>query len=616
MKSIYILLIACVSFFVVSCGDSKNVISFAEFGDKVDSNFNSSIAAGKLIEYLNSRKDTRLLTINFPKGTYHFYGDSAFAREYYISNHDQVNPKRVAFALENVKNLIIDGNGSEFVFHGRMIPIALINSENVTIKNLSIDFEIPALRQLNILQVNKEKNEIIAEIYPHGHYKIRHDSLVIVGEEYEYKPFISMPFSADKRLTYKRSDVDFNPKIVKEITQDTLLLKDWNQAQETKPGERFVLRTYYRPTPGIFLSENKNTTLQNINLHYAEGMGLIAQLCENIVLDSFNVCFRGENDMRFFTTQADATHFSGCKGLIISQNSLYEAMADDAINVHGTYLLILKRLNDSTLQAEYMHEQAWGFKWAEPGDTVQFVESDKMETLGNQPNIIKSIQAIDKPTEFGAKEFQIVFAKELPKEISGSGKYGVENLTWTPTVIFSNNIVRNNRARGSLFSTPKKVVCANNLFDHTHGSAILLCGDCNGWFESGACKDVIIKNNKFVNALTANYQFTNAIISIYPEIPDLLSQQKYFHSGIIIENNTFDMFESPVLYAKSTNGLIFRNNTFTYNNEFESYHWNKYLFFFEKVDNVVLERNNFGRSLDADKDIKNNLSSPGSVTVR
>ena len=209
-----------------------------------------------------------------------------------------------------------------------------------------------------------------------------------------------------------------------------------------------------------------------------------------------------------------------------------------------------------------------------------------------------------------------MYLQRNSKEISGSGKYGVENLTWTPTVIFSNNIVRNNRARGSLFSTPKKVVCANNLFDHTHGSAILLCGDCNGWFESGACKDVIIKNNKFVNALTANYQFTNAIISIYPEIPDLLSQQKYFHSGIIIENNTFDMFESPVLYAKSTNGLIFRNNTFTYNNEFESYHWNKYLFFFEKVDNVVLERNNFGRSLDADKDIKNNLSSPGSVTVR
>lgn len=41
---------------------------------------------------------------------------------------------------------------------------------------------------------------------------------------------------------------------------------------------------------------------------------------------------------RYFTTQADATHFSGCRGVIVSCDGLYEHMADDAINVHGTYL--------------------------------------------------------------------------------------------------------------------------------------------------------------------------------------------------------------------------------------------------------------------------------------
>lgn len=61
-------------------------------------------------------------------------------------------------------------------------------------------------------------------------------------------------------------------------------------------------------------------------------MGLLAQLCENITLDRFNVCLKGPNDPRYFTTQADATHFSGCKGAIISKNGLYEGMMDDAIN--------------------------------------------------------------------------------------------------------------------------------------------------------------------------------------------------------------------------------------------------------------------------------------------
>ena len=223
-------------------------------------------------------------------------------------------------------------------------------------------------------------------------------------------------------------------------------------------------------------------------------------------------------------------------------------MADDAINVHGTYLRVTRRMDDHTLHARYMHPQAWGFKWGEPGDSVQFVESERMETVGNHIHTIRSIKPIDQ-TETGAKVFEITFADTLPAEISEAGKYGMENLTWTPEVVFADNIVRNNRARGALFSTPRRVVCENNLFDHPHGTAILLCGDCNGWYETGACKEVTIRNNTFVNALAGSYQFTNAVISIYPEIPDLDGQERLFHSGIVVEDNLFEIFDHPLLYA-------------------------------------------------------------------
>ena len=129
-------------------------------------------------------------------------------------------------------------------------------------------------------------------------------------------------------------------------------------------------------------------------------------------------------------------------------------------------------------------------------------------------------------------------------------------------------MIRNNRARGSLFSTPKKTVVENNIFDHTSGTAILLCGDCNGWFETGACHDVLIRNNKFINALTNQFQFTNAVISIYPEIPDLKGQKKYFHGGIVIEDNEFETFDMPILYAKSVDGLVFRNNVIRQNHDY------------------------------------------------
>ncbi|MBQ2073108.1 MAG: alpha-1,3-galactosidase B, partial [Bacteroidaceae bacterium] len=141
--------------------------------------------------------------------------------------------------------------------------------------------------------------------------------------------------------------------------------------------------------------------------------------------------------------------------------------------------------------------------------------------------------------------------------------------------------IRNNRARGSLFSTPRQVVCEKNFFDHTSGTAILLCGDCNGWYETGACRDVLIRKNRFLNALTSPFQFTNAVISIYPEIPELDRQKEYFHGGplagnkyaIRITDNVFETFDNPLLYAKSVDGLLFRNNRVIRNNDYPAFHW-------------------------------------------
>lgn len=158
--------------------------------------------------------------------------------------------------------------------------------------------------------------------------------------------------------------------------------------------------------------------------------------------------------------------------------------------------------------------------------------------------------------------------------------------------MFSGNLIRNNRARGALFSTPRETIVENNTFDHTSGTAILLCGDCNGWFETGACRNVQIRNNHFINALTSMYQFTNAVISIYPEIPELEKQQAYFHGGkeggIVIENNVFDTFDAPILYVKSVDGLVFRNNTIKTNTEYPPFHFNRNRFWLEKVNRVSI----------------------------
>lgn len=592
MKIKSVLSLGAAFLFVALSVSAQKVYNVSDYGLRPDSKKNASPVVQKVIARIQAEcKDGEAVILRFEEGRYNFHEKGCAEREYYISNHDQTNPKKVGLALEDMKNLTVDGQGAELIFHGRMLPVSLLRSENCTLKNLHIDFENPHISQVKVIENDPQKG-IVFEPAQWVKYRITKDGFFeTFGDGWTMRHNYGIAFEGDtKHLVYNTSDVYCPIKGVKEIAPRRILAPEWKD-QRLVPGTVMALRGWYRPTPGIFLSHDVNTTIENVQVHYAEGMGLLAQLCENITLDKFGVCLRGENDPRYFTTQADATHFSGCKGEIVSRNGLYEGMMDDAINVHGTYLKVVKRVDDRTLVGRYMHNQAWGFEWGCIGDEVQFVRSNTMELIG-ETNRIASIRPYDKEQIAGAREFLITFAEPVDAAINEKSGFGIENLTWTPEVLFAGNVIRNNRARGTLFSTPKATVVEDNLFDHTSGAAVLLCGDCNGWYETGACRNVIIRKNRFVNALTNLFQFTNAVISIYPEIPNLKDQQKYFHGGkdggIVIEDNVFETFDAPILYAKSVDGLVYRRNVIKVNHDYKAFHPNQRRFWLERVTNVSI----------------------------
>ena len=595
MKKIFFLVVTF-SFLLLSCGEK--VYYASDFGIVPDTGEDMTAEVAAAIAHIKAERGGKPATLLFKGGDYDFYPDSANVREYYISNHDQNNPKLVAVVLEGVKNLTLKGDAKEpgarradFYMNGRMLPVAMVECENCSLESIGIDTRAPQITQVEVLENDTDAGYITYRIAPYVNYRIDNGNLVAYGSNWEFVPCWGIAFDgATRHVVYNTSDIGVGTRNVVEL-EPRVIRAPWRDAR-LLPGTVIAMRSYERPTPGVFVADSKNITLKNTTVYYAEGMGLLAQMSENLKLDGFNVATRG--DGRYFTTQADATHFSGCKGVIDSRNGLYEGMMDDAINVHGTYLRVVQRVDDHTLIGRYMHGQAYGFYWGGAGDSVQFVRSNVMEiTEGNR---VVEITPNDKEQLAGCKEFRIKFAHALPTDIA-NGNYGIENLEWTPEVIFAGNVVRDNRARGALFSTPKRTLVENNLFDHTSGTAILLCGDCNGWFETGACRDVVIRNNRFVNALTNMFQFTNGVISIYPEIPDLASQTKYFHGGngkgVVIENNTFETFDAPIVYAKSLDGLVFRGNKVVQNSDFKPFHWNRHRFLLEKVTNVTIENNEF-----------------------
>ena len=89
-----------------------------------------------------------------------------------------------------------------------------------------------------------------------------------------------------------------------------------------------------------------------------------------------------------------------------------------------------------------------------------------------------------------------------------------------------------------------------------------------------------------INVVLINNYYFITNISVF------IGQQQYFHGGpeggIVIEDNEFETFDAPILYAKSVDGLVFRNNTIKLNTEYKPFHPNRNRFWLERVTNVTI----------------------------
>ena len=87
---------------------------------------------------LRAAKENEEREISIPFGTYHVYADEAAAPVLCVSNHGFNGFKSTALAIENMRDLTIDGNGSTFILHGCMDFAIIKDSANITIRNLNV----------------------------------------------------------------------------------------------------------------------------------------------------------------------------------------------------------------------------------------------------------------------------------------------------------------------------------------------------------------------------------------------------------------------------------------------------------------------------------------------
>lgn len=501
--------------------------------------------------------------ISLSPGEYHFYPKGALEMSLYISNHDQQDTHAIAIPLVALERVKLKGNDARFIFHGNILPILVMDSREVACEDFSISYDTPYAIEGQIAQI---ENDAVTITIPGGYrWSVRKGKLTVDGDGWSFPINHALAFNQDGSMvpTGKRGDIPWMAQAEQTGKQTVRFSPIDARKAGLQTGQILVLRHYKRPHPAMLLYRAQSTALNNIIFHDSQGMALLAQRSEDITINGGG-CITSPG--RVHTVAADATHFSNCRGEIKIQDALYEGMMDDAINVHATCLAIEEILSPRQIRVRYMHPQAIGFEVFLPGENARFIRHDTLEE--EEPPIrLDQVERIDET------RLLLTLSHPLPAGIRVGD--AVENADWHPSVRFIHNTVRHNRARGALFTTPRPVLVKDCLFDRCSGSAILLAGDANGWYESGGCKQVEILNNTFNDNLTARYQFTEGIISIYPEIPNPQDQKQRYHSNIVIAGNTFRTHRVPLLYALSADGIRFSGNTIIYHDLYPPLHGGK-----------------------------------------
>ncbi|MGE4490363.1 MAG: right-handed parallel beta-helix repeat-containing protein [Kiritimatiellales bacterium] len=489
-------------------------------------------------------------TLVLPPGDIHFHPDGALEKYYYVSNNRH-SLKRIVFPIIEKKKITIDGGGARFIFHGEVVPFAVEQSEEIVLRNFSVDWERPFYSEgvitgaddagvtvkvdRSVFPFHSEGRKMIfdGEGWSHGF----HEGLFELDAATGMSAYLSGDaMGAGVRSSWEAEEEDAEHIRIRE-----------RFFRRPKIGNILVLRHYPRLCPAIFLKQSKDTLIENITLYHAGGMGVIGQFCENITV---RFCQVTPPAGRHFSVTVDATHFVNCRGLVTLEDCLFEGQLDDSTNVHGINTRVQKILDDVSLITERVHHEQYGVEIGFPGDRMKF--SCNATMLAYAENRIVSVEPVDERTA------KIIFENRLPEALQPG--HVLENMDWSADLRITGCTVRSARARGFLISTPGRVVVENNRIE-APGSAIKISGDANYWFESGAVRDVLIRRNTFGDCCYGPIEWGRAVIDIDPEIADPHGNPDCFHRGIRIENNRFSTFDTGILYARSVDGITFIGNT-------------------------------------------------------
>lgn len=465
-------------------------------------------------------------------------------------------PLYAAFVLRHLENVTIDLHGAKLVFHGRIMPFAIQDCKNISLRNFSIDYDRPYYTQGTV--VGTGDHEVTIEIPPLFRYRIEGHDLIAVSDTWEHRlvkgDMLLKCFDAETKLPSTHSGTilaligdNIEPRPdpplpihhlhAHDAGQNRIRLTGLPDGFTPCIGEILAMTHEDRRKEGILLERSEDTTVENIRLIHIGAMGVVASLCHNITVRKLDMYIDEACSDRIISINADGFHTFHCSGLIQVEDCRFENMLDDAINIHGNYLYCLEKNDSHTLRALSTAQALVQMQYLLPGDSIVIYKQNTQE--------IRYQGTVASCSYEGDSNYLEIHVQE-PLDVIYDGDM-LESCKM-PEVI-----IRRCHSRcmgGFRISTSKKVQIEDCTFA-TSAFAIAFTGDMNYWYENGPVKDVTIQHCVFQNCgipvrTDCGFQPT-------PKMP-------FYHENIHFLNNTVYLSSKNVMDMQDVNGITCKGN--------------------------------------------------------
>jgi hypothetical protein len=453
------------------CSKTVSEINVKDFGAIPNDGRDDTPAINKAIDACKGKTISKLI---FESGTYDIYG----------SQKDERNNFLPSVLIKNISNLTIEGNGSEFVGHDYSSMFHFSNCSNLSIANLSIDWDPLPYTQGKVTGVDSDYIDI--EVLAPFVAKAGLHTEAIIGYEPE-KHRMARRFTDHYQLGFEKTTEVVGPGVMR------LFIGRKDRFAGTMPavGTYVIARHQVYGYQSFEFEKCKNVGLENVNIYSNPGMGVTGDECQDISIRHLMVMLRPGTE-RWMSCTADATHFAGCRGTITMENCLFEGMGDDAANVRsGHYLVVSERLGESKLRIKTGYRYGNDLTPPETGDKLELSSEDKPLL----PYATLTVRSVERDT--ATKSLIVGFSEKLPEGTRKGDAVG--NASSIPVLRIRNCTTIRNRSRGFIIKT-RDVIIVDCTFQDITECAIALESDVNGWWESISARDVIIRNNRFIDS--------------------------------------------------------------------------------------------------------------------